>query len=211
MNLILKNLVNIVQKIILEQIFQNLQKFKNSIVEKFNKTLAGYIKKIREALKIYNWVDYLPQLLENYNNQYHRTIRNTPYDVFYNKGKNNQNIIIVPRTFKINDKVKLRLKKKIFDKGDVLYYSKEVYIISEISRDNSGTTKYLLSNNKSYTGKNLIKINDIILYEPKEINSEEEKEFIESKKSIDLNKKLHKEGLNISNILEGKRIIKNKF
>ena len=38
---------------------------KNSIVERFNKTLAGYIKKIREA-----------HLMENYNNQYHRTIRN---------------------------------------------------------------------------------------------------------------------------------------
>ena len=27
---------------------------KNSIVERFNKTLAGYIKKLREALKIYD-------------------------------------------------------------------------------------------------------------------------------------------------------------
>jgi hypothetical protein len=41
---------------------------KNSIVERFNKTLAGYIKKIREALKIYNWVEYLPELVDNYNN-----------------------------------------------------------------------------------------------------------------------------------------------
>ena len=56
----------------------------------------------------------------------------------------------------------MRLKKKIFHKGDVLYYSKEVYIILEISKDNSGTNKYLLSNDKSYTGKNLNRINDII-------------------------------------------------
>ncbi len=83
---------------------------KNSIVERFNKTLAGYIKKIREALKIYNWVEYLPELLDNYNHQYHRTIRNTPYDIFYNKGKNKQDILIVPRTFKVNDKVRLRLQ-----------------------------------------------------------------------------------------------------
>ena len=74
--------------------------------------MAGYIKKISEALKIYNWVEYLPELVDNYNNQYHRTIRNTPYDIFYNKGKNKQDILIVPRTFKVNDKVRLRLKKK---------------------------------------------------------------------------------------------------
>ena len=94
---------------------------KNSIVERFNKTLAGYIKKIREALKIYNWVEYLPELLDNYNHQYHRTIRNTPYDIFYNKGKNKQDILIVPRTFKVNDKVRLRLKKK--------YLIKEMFYI----------------------------------------------------------------------------------
>ena len=165
---------------------------KNSIVERFNKTLADYIKKIREALKIYNWVEYLPELVDNYNNQYHRTIRNTPYDIFYNKGKNKQDILIVPRTFKVNDKVRLRLKKKIFDKGDVLYYSREVYIIVEISKDNTGTMKYLLSNNKSYTGKNLIKVNDIILYEPEEINNQEEQEFKETKKAIDLDKSFKK-------------------
>jgi hypothetical protein len=178
---------------------------KNSIVERFNKTLAGYIKKIREALKIYNWVEYLPELVDNYNNQYHRTIRNTPYDIFYNKGKNKQDILIVPRTFKVNDKVRLRLKKKIFDKGDTLYYSREIYIIVEISKDNTGTKKYLLSNNKSYTGKNLIKVNDIILYEPEEINNQEEQEFKETKKAIDLDKSLKKVGMIDSNIVEGKR------
>ena len=157
---------------------------KNSIVERFNKTLAGYIKKIREALKIYNWVEYLPELVDNYNNQYHRTIRNTPYDIFYNKGKNKQDILIVPRTFKVNDKVRLRLKKKIFDKGDVLYYSREVYIIVEISKDNTGTMKYLLSNNKSYTGKNLIKVDDIIYMNPKKSTIKKNKNLKKLKRRL---------------------------
>lgn len=183
---------------------------KNSIVERFNKTLAGYLKKIREALKIYDWAKYLPQLMENYNNQYHRTIRNTPYNIFYKKGKNKQDIIIVPKIFKINDKVRLRLKKKIFDKGDSVYYSKEVYIIQDIKKDIYGTIKYLLSDGKLYTGKNLIKINDIIYYKPDEINNEEEKEFKETKKAIDLNKKLNKVGIDTNNIQMEKRIIKKK-
>ena len=146
---------------------------KNSVVERFNKTLAGYIKKLREGLKIYDWVKYLDEIMTNYNNSYHRTIRNTPHNIFFKKGENKQDIIIVPRRFKINDKVRLRLKKKIFDKSDVLYFSKEIYIIDDIEKDIYGTTQYKLSNGKYYTGKNLIKINDIIYYEPEGIDLED--------------------------------------
>ena len=92
---------------------------KNSIVERFNRTLAGYLKKIREALKIYDWAKHLNDIMYNYNHTYHRTIKNTPYDIFHNKGTNNQKVIFIPRRFKVGDKVRLRLKKKVFDKGDI--------------------------------------------------------------------------------------------
>jgi hypothetical protein len=141
----------------------------------------------------------------NYNHKYHRTIRNTPYNIFWEKGKNNQDIIIVPRKFKVNDKVRLRLKKKVFDKSDVRYYSKEIYIVEAVEKDIYGTNEYLLSNGKKYTGKNLIKINDIIYYIPEEVNEEEEKEFIETKKAVDLDKNLKKVGISQDNLQVGKR------
>ena len=65
--------------------------------------------------------------------------------------------------------------------------------------------QYKLTNGKYYTGKNLIKINDIIYYEPEDIDSEEEKEFIESKKAVNLDKSLKKVGVSLDNIQEGKR------
>lgn len=184
---------------------------KNSIVERFNRTLAGYIKKLREALKIYNWVKYLQEIMYNYNHSYHRTIRNTPYNIFHEKGQNNQDIIIVPRIFKIYDHVRLRLKKKVFDKSDVRYYSKEVYIINEIKKDMYGVNEYKLSNDKWYTGKNLIKVSDIIYYEPENLNSEEEKEFVETKKAIDLDKKLKQVGISQANLQQGSREKKKKI
>ena len=183
---------------------------KNSIVERFNKTLAGYIKKLREALKIYDWPKYLQDIMYNYNNKYHRTIRNTPYKIIFEKGKNNQDIIIVPRKFKLNDKVRLRLKKKVFDKSDVRYYSKEIYIVMEVDKDQYGTNEYKLSNDKWYTGKNLIKINDIIYYTPEAVNEEEEKEYRETKKAINLDKNLKKVGMDQTNLQEGKREKKKK-
>ena len=181
---------------------------KNSIVERFNKTLAGYIKKLREGLKIYNWVKYLPSIMENYNYSWHRTIRNTPYNIFYEKGNNNQDIIIVPRKFNINDKVRIKLKKKAFDKGDILYYSHDVYNINDITRDNYNRLKYHLSNDKIYRAKDLTKVSDIILYNPEDINDNEKNEFIENKKSIDLNKKLKKIDINQNNIIEEPRFRK---
>ena len=51
---------------------------KNSIVERFNRTLAGYIKKLRFGLNNYDWPSELNNILENYNTSYHRTIRKLP-------------------------------------------------------------------------------------------------------------------------------------
>ena len=39
---------------------------KNSIVERLNRTIAGYIKKLR-FIKIYNWVGELENIFNNYN------------------------------------------------------------------------------------------------------------------------------------------------
>ena len=183
---------------------------KNSIVERFNKTLAGYIKKLREGLKIYDWPKYLQSLMDNYNNSYHRTIKNTPFNVFFEKGKNNQNIIIVPRKFNINDKVRIKFKKKAFDKGDILYYSKEAYNIDDITRDNYNRLKYHLNNDKIYRAKDIAKVSDIILFHPEDVDNNEEKEFVENKRTIDLNKQLKKVGINEANIVVEPRVRKNR-
>lgn len=184
---------------------------KNSIVERFNKTLAGYIKKLREGLNIYDWPKYLQNLIDNYNHSFHRIIKNTPYNIFCENGENKQDIIIVPRRFNINDKIRIKLKKKIFDKGDVLYYSKDIYNIDEITRDNYNRLKYHLNNGKIYRAKDLTKVSDIILYNPQDVeNNNDEEQFFENKKVIDLNKKLKKVGLNTNDIIidDNKRIRK---
>eukprot|EP01038_Epipyxis_sp_PR26KG_P013573 gene13573-18215_t len=59
---------------------------KNSIVERFNRTLAGYIQKLRVGLKNYDWPSELDDILYNYNTSYHKTIKNTPNNIFHKKG-----------------------------------------------------------------------------------------------------------------------------
>jgi hypothetical protein len=178
---------------------------KNSIVERFNRTLAGYIKKLRLGMNNYDWPSEIPNILENYNTSYHRTIRNSPYNIFYKKQKNNQDIIVVLNKFKVNDKVRIKLKRTIFSKNDCLTYSKDVYTIME----KIGTGKYRLDSGKIYTAKNLRKVSDIVEYHPND-NNEQEKEHNETQKIKKINKILKKVGINNDLIVEGKRTRKKK-
>ena len=106
--------------------------YKNPIIERFNGTLARYINKFRILFKRYDWYKYLPEVIYNYNHTYHKTIKNMPYNIFFNDEINQQNIITLPKTFDIGNQVRKVLKRKIFDKGDVTTHSKEVYIITAV-------------------------------------------------------------------------------
>lgn len=94
---------------------------KNSIVERFNRTFAGYLKRLR-AIGKYKWVDEFRDILENYNNSYHRTIKDTPYNIFHKGQPNKQDVIVVLNKFKVGDNVRIKIKKTIFNKGDLKIY-----------------------------------------------------------------------------------------
>jgi ribosomal protein L21E len=177
---------------------------KNSIVERLNRTIAGYIKKLR-FIKIYNWVGELENIFNNYNNSYHRTIRDTPYNIFIEGHKNKQDIFVLLDKFKIGDNVKIKIKKSVFDKGDIKLFSNESYKIVE--RDGR---KILLSNGKYYSSRTLKKVSNIVNYTPPIFNDKEEIEFNKMRKQIDKTKTLKKEGLKEENIIENKRIRKPK-
>ena len=118
---------------------------KNPIIERFNQTLARNINKYRQATGNKKWYSYLDTIVINYNNTYHKTIKHTPEKVYSGLKFNEQNIIKLPNTFKIGDQVRLKIKKKLFDKNDLTTHSKEIYLIEEIKRN-----KYKLNNNEWY-------------------------------------------------------------
>jgi hypothetical protein len=173
---------------------------KNSIVERFNRTLAGYIKKLRIGSKNYNWPKALTQIMENYNSSYHRMIRNTPFDIFYKNGVNDQDIIIVPRIYSVGDKVRLKIKKKVFGKGDELTYSKEIYTIEQIDR-----YKYYLNNGKGYSSNKFYKVDGNDNNDIEESNNDEEVEHLNRQKEKRISRKLKQGGLDTSLILNTKR------
>jgi len=108
--------------------------------------------------------------------------------------------------FKVGDKVRIKIKQTIFNKGDLKKYSDEVYIIKEIK-----DKKYLLDNDKYYSPRTLKLENEIVKYQPTQEEVKEEEEFKTFHKEKNLNKELRAEGLDKNNVVEGKRVRKKEI
>jgi hypothetical protein len=103
---------------------------KNSIVERFNRTLANLLQRWRIANKTYDWQRVLPDIIENYNNSYHRTIGTEPAKIWKGKDTNHQvytNRVVKP--FKAGELVRIQKDRTIFTKGDITTYSDKIYTV----------------------------------------------------------------------------------
>ena len=85
------------------------------------------------------WYDILPQLIHEYNNTYHHTIKTTPekasqpenfrqvyHNLYARVGKQ------TPQKFYIGDKVRISLHKGRFEKGATANWSEEIFEVSDI-------------------------------------------------------------------------------
>jgi len=135
---------------------------KNSVVERFNRTLATLLQRWRVGSGSYDWPKALPKLVQNYNSTYHSTIKARPIDVWESIGQNLQTRVFLSPLFKVGDKVRIKRHKKIFDKGDALTLSKEIYVVSGMKNgrvelvDESGVAV-----EKTYKPSTLMKVSEV--------------------------------------------------
>ena len=115
---------------------------KSSVAERFNRTFKNMMyKKFTENNNtiFYNILD---QLVDNYNNKYHSTIRMTPIQgskkINEKKIKNIYNFEKTkkPGKFKIGDRVRISLEKNIFEKGCETNWTQEIFVIYDIKYSN---------------------------------------------------------------------------
>jgi hypothetical protein len=104
-------------------------KGKNSLIERFWRTLAGILQRARKGTKNFDWVKNLKDIVDNYNSQWHRTLKATPKQVLAGKKENPVQPKFVEATLEVGDKVRIRRERSIFDKGDVVTWSEEIYKI----------------------------------------------------------------------------------
>ena len=103
---------------------------KSVVAERFIRTLKSKIYKHMTSISKNMYIDKLDDIVNEYNNVYHTTIKMKPIDVKDNtyintdKGANDKD----PK-FKVGDRVKISKYKNIFAKGYTPNRSEEVFVI----------------------------------------------------------------------------------
>ena len=111
----------------------NNGKGKSVIAERFIRTLNNKICKYMTAISKYVYINKLDDIVKEYNNKYHTSIKMKPIDVTDNtytdfkKEINNKN----PK-FKVGGHVRISKYKNIFAKGYMPNWSEEIFVIKKI-------------------------------------------------------------------------------
>jgi hypothetical protein len=108
------------------------EKNKNAIVERLNGTIANLLQKWRQATGKYDWYKVLPDIMDNYNNNKHSTTKAKPIDIWEGRDTNKQKVKVATYHFKVGDRCRIARSKGVFDKGDSVSYSKDIYTIRKI-------------------------------------------------------------------------------
>jgi len=113
-------------------------KWKAAMAERVIRTLKMRLEKYFYQHKTKRWLDFLPQLVKNYNSTPHRTIGMAPDQVtfqnstaIYKRVFGDQHLKVTPRLSK-GDRVRILLEKSLFTKGYKQNWSEKIYKIKKV-------------------------------------------------------------------------------
>ena len=121
---------------------------KASIVERFNRTLKEKMWRYFTEKQTNKWIDILDDLIDSYNNSYHRSIKIEPvnvnkdnedkiYENLYGYKKNEGDSSILKKfKFSVGDFVRLSKIKKTFEKGYTRNFTREIFVVDKIIAKN---------------------------------------------------------------------------
>ena len=146
------------------KIYYTHSNLKAVVIERFNRSLREL--RMKSFVKSNNtvWYNILPKLIKTYNNRYHHTIKMKPVDVNKSNEKHmkmiyNYNIINKKPKYKINDLVRISLKRRqLFDKSSGnIKWSEELFKIYRINKSNVITYQLKDMNDEIIKGNSLKK------------------------------------------------------
>ena len=106
---------------------------KSVLAERFIRTLKSKIYKYMTSISKNVYIDKLDDIVDEYNNTYHTTIKMKPIDVKDNTYINtSKEINNKDPKFKVGDYVRISKYKNIFAKGYMPNWSEEVFVIKKI-------------------------------------------------------------------------------
>jgi hypothetical protein len=161
------------------------------IVERFNGTLRRIINKYMTSEDTFNYIDALPDIINYYNNKYHKGIKGTPNnpDERLIDEINRQKMNMARSTykeFKVGDHVRALLVRKVFVKNSPVWSS----VVHTIKEKNKSGFSYILDNDKKYKYYELLKVDKPTKEEPKP-----KADFQEIRDERTIKRRITKEGI----------------
>ena len=121
-------------------IYSTYGESKSVVIERFIRSLKELIIPIFTEINTRNWVKLLPNVVNTYNNRYHKSVGMTPteasdpkyaVDVLTRLSQKRERKKHKPK-FKVGDKVRISRQKGIFEKGHEYNFSYEVFKITKV-------------------------------------------------------------------------------
>ena len=106
---------------------------KSVVVEGIIRTLENKIYKYMSSISKNVYINKLDDIVNKYNNTYHRTIKRKPVDIKSNTYINpSKQINDQDHKFKVGDHIRMLKYKNTFAKGYVLNWSEEFFVIRKV-------------------------------------------------------------------------------
>ncbi|KAG1666595.1 putative uncharacterized transposon-derived protein F54H12.3 [Nymphon striatum] len=141
------------------EIYSTENEEKSCVVERWNRTMKEKMWKYFSANSTRKYIDVLDEMVKNYNNTIHRSIKMTPLEASkkINEKKVLKNLypleeICEKPTFSIGDKIRITKKKKTFEKGYTPRWTEEVFFITDIQNTTPVTYKIADYNEEEVKG-----------------------------------------------------------
>ena len=141
---------------------------KSVVAERFIGTLKNKTYKYMTSISKNVYIDKLDDIVDEYNNTYHTSIKMKPIDVKDNTYTNaDKEINKKDPKFKVGDRVRITKYKNIFAKGYMPNWSEEVFVIKKVK--NTVTWTYVINDLNG-------EVTTVIFYE-KELQKISQEEF----------------------------------
>ena len=151
--------------------YQTYNAGKSVVAERYVRTLKGKIDKKITANYTKSYLDYLNNLVDEYNNTYHCYIGKKPIHADHSVLTGEIESRHKRPRFKVGDRVRITKYKNIFSKGHNKNWSKEIFVIDSVLKTNPWMYKIKDLNEETILGslyeKELLLIILKISYYPK--------------------------------------------
>jgi len=135
---------------------------KSCIVERWNRTMKEKMFKYFSANSTRKYIDVLDEMVNNYNNTRHSSIKMTPVEaslkkneitVWRNLYSDNLRRTSGPKPkFSVGDRIRITKKKTLFEKGYTPRWTEEVFTVSKIQHTDPPTYKIKDYNDEEIQG-----------------------------------------------------------